>query len=368
MMLQSGSFEVGECGIRVGDYARIGWNGETEPWNLQPTSPGAPALARPATSAPHAISCTTAPTRTPAPAFDGRARTAIFDRLDAHPAGKGRSKKTDYTRGFDGPAARLELFAPTENAEAPTDWTLRWMDPFEPGEPVHTWKGKAPPRATWYPNIQSVAAARGRVVLASLDHGMPAGAIAIGTRSDTPVVWVAGESGAIVAWAPGGEPHAIATYAEAQRGEMAVGLPDHGSVPLLLSGLSRVALRRIALDSTHAAPLFVDGWAGIDPASGLGACPKGTEGDFSIPAPSATPVQVDGVDFQGFDMAYTVHASPGMPACIAGFQARLTTPHETHDAQDKTSHLRYLVVPELANGTGVEEGGTPHLRTVRCQL
>jgi hypothetical protein len=265
------------------------------------------------------------------------------------------------------------------------------MDPFEPGEPVHTWKGKAPPKATWYPTIDAVAAAHGRVVFAvasdrdrgeivdvaasgatrraSLDHGMPVGAIAIGTRSGAPVVWVAGESRAVVAWAPGEEPHAIATFADhAQRGDVAVGLPDHGSVPLLLSGLSRVALRRIALESTHAAPVFVDGWASIDTVSGLGACPKGTDGEFSIPAPVGTPIQVDGVDFQAFDMTYTVHAAPGMPACIAGFQARVRRPHETHDPQDKTSHLEYLAVPELANGTGVEEGGTPHLRTAHCQL
>jgi hypothetical protein len=328
-------------------------------------------------------------THAPSPVLGDRARGAVFDRLDAHPAGKGRHAKADYTRGFDKPAARLEASAPTQQAAAPTEWTLRWMDPFEPGEPVHTWTGRAPSNATWYPALAAVAAAHGRVVFAvadgrdkgeivdvagsgatrraSLDHGMPNGTIVIDAHSGAPAVWVAEESRAVFVWGAGEAPRAIATYAEpVERDAMALGAPAHGSVPVLLLDASRVAVRRLALDSTQPIALFLDGWASIDVDSDLDACPKGTEGDLPIPAALGTPIQVDGEDFEGFEMTYLARGGPGTAACIAGFRTRLSKAGTSRSAEDKTSHLEYLVVPELAAGTGVEEGGTPHLRTVRC--
>jgi hypothetical protein len=382
--------EVGEVGIRVGRWARVGWEGESTLPRPQAAPAAGVALEWPAQKA-RTITCTTRATRTPAPPLDGASRKTRLDKAAAHPARKGHARTEYFGNETDQPAATLDGYAPAERAEAPSEWTFRWMDPFEPGTPIHTWTGKPMPGVTFYPTIRAVVAARGRVVFAVSDgvHGeivdvspsgvtrrteTDAGALfetmTVGAAPGSPVAWFSTKPRALLTWVPGEAPREVTTYGQTvgpmtSRGVvLALGAPTRDAVPLVLLEMDRAAVRSIPLQEAST-PLDLDGWTAFDVGANLEACAKGVDGELRVAGPKAAKFEIDGAAYEGHELIYLVHAAAGAPPCIAGLQGVVDA---SGAADKKKSRLVYLAVPRLDAGTGFEEGGTPRVRTVRCGL
>ncbi len=391
MDLQADKMGVGGGGIRVGDYTRVGWDGEAKP-PPQTRVPSALMLPRPPSDADagRPIACTSRKTAALAPPFDAAGRKALFVKLSGPPAPGTRRESSDFGFEYDEPAVRLDFSAPKAKAEAPLRWTLHWMDPREPGEPVHTWSGPAPRTATWSAYLRAAAVARGTAVffisegrdtgelvhvsrsgavrIEPLDRGMPKHEIRLNDDGSV-AVWNAEDTRAVLLWKPGEKPRAIASYTGLVLADsVQIGTPVDGAVPVEFMDREDLWVRSVSLKGGSNGPLPLDGWVGMNlDATALRACAKATEGELSMRAPPDTQLDMDGWS-SAATIQYDLHRDANGSVCIAAVRAMLLTHLGEPANAAKEDAVRYLFAPLTATGTGFEQGKTPHVRTVRCEI
>jgi hypothetical protein len=390
------ALEVSEIGARIERRLRIGWDAAPPPPPIAELAPGAilapgDAPQRP----PPKLTCERAAGGVPAPPFkDERALAAFFDRLAGPAPAKGKRATHDRFYGFQGLSMRLEAHAADAGAEAPDRWTVRWIDPRDPGARVGTWTGPAPRGARWSSPLGSAARegsrvffevsgygnggsdlvdvpARGAARIAHVAQGSPWGAPVIGAGDASPIAWRSADT--LVLWPAGGSPGAVGALDHDPDDTVVPGPPRRDALPVLLAGKRWSASRTLPVAGAAAGParLPFDGWRSV-PVSVYGVhtlapCRAGAAGDrFRVRGYGDLDVEVDGKPYgqAGMSPSYEVRVD-GDTACIEGVETEV----RAKDDAPKGPALAFVSARVAAHdGHGIETGPGARIRRLRCSL
>jgi hypothetical protein len=388
------TIDIGEVGLRLGGYARIGW-GPSAPLVAVP-----PPVAR-ITLHPHdtrvkhrSFACSSTITARSAPALDYGQRVALFAAATGASPPHGRRDVADRLGTsdekimralgwFDVPLARLESSAAMANAPRPERWTIRWLDPLEEQSRIHVWTGPASPGANWESYIASIATAHGWTAFSIFEHG----------ESDLLVVSPEGEarsahletvlsdlvldeegdllgqsstSRRLVLWRPGEKPRPIALWG-GQASRLIIGEPARDSVPVLISNDLHAWARAIPFGSPSTSPMTlpVAGWTRVEADPESFAVCRLDAGGYVFQMPSVPDLRVD---LDGTTVSATVRFEAriqGDAPCLSGMRGWLERPPRPAEGAGGNAS-RFFTASLLSSGRGFEAETAADIREVRC--
>ncbi|MGO8993781.1 MAG: hypothetical protein ACLQVI_10670 [Polyangiaceae bacterium] len=405
------SVAVGENGLRVGDWYRLGWGGSARrPSPL--TSASAPPALLANRSEPRpgpALTCTSA--------GDGTLLDLVDRRAAPISGARGRHKVPSATFSlYDGEASSIEAFAKREDATAADQWIVRWREPMDPTGKTRQWSGPPPAGVGWdLPGSppQFVAEgpggraffttrlerdAKGEYEVFDLEPHRPARAatvvdnmqvdktaVRIGAEG-APIVWNDGFS--LFVWPQDSDPRVFARHSP---WTVSLGTPQAKSVPVLVLTDTGAAERDVPFDLKDGA-LPMTGWRAIDVASdalsSLPACSSSSRGtDYRVGtqswlAPAPPKVSVDGQAIGARRGFYDVRID-AKGACLVGLEVAIAVkPENAKDPRELELVAVRLSPPEAhgieldpssqlvktAKGFERRPGPPAHVRPLHCAL
>ncbi|UQA59985.1 hypothetical protein [Polyangium aurulentum] len=396
---------VGEGGVEVGDWLRVGW-GPGEPFAPPPPVASPPIVlpSKPATEWPtRRLVCKTLGRLGPAPPlWDEAELTKLFDRA----RGPAPARRTLYHSipGWttDGFVTRLSSFAEDAEARSPTHWALQFIDPREKSGKVHTWTFTPPagvPTGAW---LEGVFRAGKRTVLSvshraprSLDgepesttwhlalvppqgearwvsftqpdDGTSRGAslgVTLGEGEADPIL-LRNRSGIFV-WEAGAAPRSLHPPSP-----VLLGAPRGKTIPLLLRGQDWSAAREVSIGGASEPSLVLpfEGWqsvplSGKDALATLKPCGPNPSGMLfrEMWMHGTLVVVVDGTPTVALQARSEIRID-GSAACLVGVDAHTST-------MEGSKSTFGFVKADFAtkSGHGIEAGRGAQVRQLECAL